>query len=1321
MFINQTDIENESYEINVGDILSPQRNTYGKSTIWENISDVWEYHLFDETISNFRAVLKESGENDPDYNVVESINNFYPDLANNPNYLRKMSVASNDNSLQEIGDNIRANLESKDNLSEAGFFYRAMLEMTAYAVQDPLIWTPLGMAKWAHQPFSKTFYKYGATIGATTVPYETARVRADPTAHPVEVPIVLGAATAFGSVLGPVLGKLFKKQLAYDKNLLKEVVTDAVDDIDTVFKTFGSDDYISATIGGARAKSMDELGIEIVDDGKGLPKVQYKEDSGPRSIPYGKKGYQRARAFLSRPFLLEQSEYDMVKDIGLLWTRDKTLSHHIFTDDINYIIDLPDRIAGDASTMLASNLSRATPVSVDTLTKQNWYTKMYAVREAIDTGFASINGILPAGSAALRSWQGIYPAMSRASVRDQLARVPGFGQIAEAVGIGKRQKVSREEFERMVASEIMHPKKDVLPAVAQAATELKKIFKEFGDEIEAQGLSSSVQNLTTRLKKSQEYLDRLNAMELTSWNKHWLPDARRRIKDEVKEYEFRLEMTKALPFKTTKSTENYFPLFWNVGKIMKNKEEFISLLEREFVRDNPNKSAEGLTPRERAEQTVERIIRSEGHFDNSGMTSKRMKHLMSRRLDVKGEWKFDYIDMRVESVMRNYIRRMGATIEMAKLGDGDRTLSNIFEEINNKFQNIQKKLHTSDEFSKLSAKEKKELSDKLILQEQEIIDHVQTLRDRVLGTFVSGTNAHTYRARAARTLKNIGTTLLAGKFTLNSIADLGTMALHYGAKKHFNAFFKKLSPEKNPELAKIFEEGKREARLAGSALDTVLHSANARQMEMDFVIPGERTAFENFFEDSANVMFKANLLNYWTTAQKEFATVLSVDSIIKDSVRLANLYKKNGNVIAKEVEKDWMRLRASGLKDKDILDIGFNRNGVNWKRQDFKNGFIIEEQRGGVKVNEQKLTEDDFMYIADTESWGKVNGKKNGPDVASRFHSAIHNEVAMAVMTPSIATRPGWLEGNWRGIPHSKKFAREKLKAQNIITNIQSRISENSKELSRLGYKFTSPDDTMPFHQKMVHTAKTTKDKDLKKALDYQLKLYEEVEEFKQTYNNVSRNYKPLLSSFFQFRTFGISAATKIAGVALQGRAKYPMQGLALLMGLAYMSQWAKNPRAWSNKDFDEKLIQAAEYSGMSSWLLDFNNTVETLSLNNAGLRPTFGMNSKWDYESGWEAFGSAMGTPYVAPINIINLLTNGIIGGEMSKRERLQLFYRTLPFNNLLFVDQPLGLNNYIGGRNAVDSIADKLWNEPDANSKWKRKQKRKRTEKRLEEIGVE
>tara|TARA_B110000444_G_scaffold45900_1_gene41828 strand:+ start:5086 stop:9120 length:4035 start_codon:yes stop_codon:yes gene_type:complete len=1282
---------------------------YEDSTFFQNVADTFENHFWDEAITEVKALdNKEEG-----YDFAEQVTELFPDLLHNNEYLENLARSNSLDSLKIRGNNIRDNLRSKQIMSHANFGYHLLHEMMAYAISDPLMLTPIGARKWAHQPLKTTWYKYGATSAAAVTPYELARVKANATVDDKEALLTIPVAGLLMSAVGPALGKMFSGTMT--PTVIKELVED------TKWKApFEVKDYLSLRY---RAKELDNNNI-IIDDVDGIPVRKYKNtgelvdeefmeitgrtmpdipkkptkeiftdrtgESKQLPIPEGGSGYQGARAVLSRPFGLEQSSYDMIKDIGLLWSRDKVFIENTKIDDLSYIMNIADEIAGDNSTMMSSNMHSATPQSVDSLYKQNWYHYMYDTRSAIDNNWATminLPGRVQGSPDITTTFQGLNRKVSSADMSDWRARkTKGF--------LGKKQSISKAEFQKKVSTQILRPDENAHPSIKEAAKQISKVYEDFGVAIDDAGLSFNEKNITKNIKQLEVRLKALEDVKIV--NEYTNKDITKRIRDVKDDIGFlkeELKILKSKPLNPQKTAEKYFPLLWNIGKIRANKKEVIDLLTQEFKRE----MASGA--KKRATETVNRMIREEGHFDGTGMTGSNVSNLMQRKLDIKGDWFLKYIELDTEIVTRNYIRRMGAHIEMSKLGDGDRLLTNKLDGIKEKFGNIRRDIAVS---KTLSGAEKKKRIEKLDIQEYEILDHVETLRDRVLGTFVSGEQIHTYSARASRVLKNMGVVLLAGKFTLNSVADLGTMSMHYGMKNQFGTMFERfLSPKANPAMNEIFEAGARDSKVIASAFDTVMHSANARMMEFDGVIPGQNTAIESFFENNANRMFKVNLLNYWTTFSKEVATVLSVDTIIKDSVRLGKLYKEAGNTITDDVAFDWMRLRSQGLTDNDILSIATNTGGVKWKRVDFKSEKVLEDHKGiGWKDTVSKMTEEDYKYVADLDGW-------TNKGIASRFGTAVHTDVNMSVMTPSIATRPEFLEGMWRGVPHTKQFAKTKKEAQDILNHHSETISAHLSSLRKLGVKFDKFESAEKYYDFLKGLAKELTEDEVKLMKPETLALKEEiiaeaqalqrvftkVEDLKKTYTNVSRKYSPVMSLFFQFRTFGISAATKIALGGIQKRARYPMQGAVALTGLAYFSQWAKNPQSFGNKDIGEQLLTSLEYSGMSAWLLDFNTTMETLSGNNIGIRPLTNQDPRFDYEGSADAIGSALGTPFVAPINLIKLLTGGTLsGGSMSTRERVMLFYRTLPFNNLFLLDTPFNLPSV---RKLIDGSVTKFGGE--------------------------
>ena len=216
------------------------------------------------------------------------------------------------------------------------------------------------------------------------------------------------------------------------------------------------------------------------------------------------------------------------------------------------------------------------------------------------------------------------------------------------------------------------------------------------------------------------------------------------------------------------------------------------------------------------------------------------------------------------------------------------------------------------------------------------------------------------------------------------------------------------------------------------------------------------------------------------------------------------------------------------------------------------------------------------------------------------------------------------------------------------------------------------------------------------------IKLQQEFEDIQANYSSTMHTYRPLLSSMFQFRTFGIAAAQKITLAMMQGRTKHTAAGIATLIPLAYLSQWAKNPDAWQYKSLSEQLLISAEYSGASNWQMDMNNTLEALAFMTElpiGIRPALGMDPKWEYQNEIEAGLSMFGTPIV-PLKLVH----DILFGEMSSKERALHLWRAVPFNNLLWFDMPVvnnsGLSVKSQIKNAMDLYGDITGTDVDAGS---------------------
>ncbi len=1172
---------------------------------WSDIGAVFESHLLDETINDWSMAL--SPENpglDPDFSTFDYLKENRPDLMWDDNYVRELAKAGNSYEFDMLAKNIDDNLSAKRHKNQnMGTMKTLVYEMFAYAVNDPLMFSPMGAQKWATQTFLKAAPKFAAVTSATVLPYELARIQADPTANFDEVAYVLPSAAFLGGVLGPPMARLLKGTL--NEESAKSLVKDIIEGVDHTYK---GDLKTQPKV----LKELKHKGAKVETDGD----VQYvvPKDGERIQVP---KGNRLVRGYLTRPYFLEQSEYEQIKTLVRDISDDPEFEKYF--DDLNIIANMPDEIAGDMNNIMRGNFEGIeTKPSVNTLAMKNWYKEMYEIKDAIDLAYAKMNKLV----------HGNAKSITDARVKRGIE----FSGLKELVGKNKGytfEKLNKELVRAIRDSDYKAP-----APIREAANRYSTTMNKFKAEMDRLEMFLNDKNIVSQIEKQELILkgrkEVIKKLRKNKAAKEEIDNAKVNIITETnrlnKLKEFAEAKTKAKKRnKIAGRDSNYFTRIWITGKLIKHKDKFIRHATRDLQDEIPDsalkRDANGKllkgekTASQRAEEIWQELIDQEGHFQGTGNVNPNAVNQLNRQLPFKGEWIEDFIDLDVTNVGRQYIRRMSTAIEMHRYS-GDRTMTSKFHEIDDAFDNLI--MATNDVNKKQILRESRESAK----------ENARVLRDRTLGTFISGPQLTSKSARTTRALKNASTVLLAGKFVINAIADAGTIVAHHGFQRSFGLMWK-THVNKMEGLNKVIKEGKREARIHATAIDSVMHSAALRFIQNDGVTPGQGTWIENALEKGANTMFKLNMLNQWTTAAKEYSTILSVDSIIKDSVRLSKSYMANGKQILKSEQKDWARLHSSGFTVEDILDLGLKRKGVNWKKTSFKDGRVLKDG--------ETLSENDFMYTANTDGW--TSGIKTNR-LKSRFGVALHNETQMAVMTPSIATRPMWLDGMWRGTSHSKAYQKRRLKMNN--------------ELARIGEEY-------------VEAQK-------KKNKNKMIELQQKFEDLQSSYSSTMHTYRPLLSSMFQFRTFGIAASQKITIAMMQGRTKHTAAGLATLIPLAYLSQWAKNPDAWQYKSFGEQLLISAEYSGASNWQMDLNNMLEAMadiSELPIGIRPALGMDPKWEYQNDIEAGLSMFGTPIV-PLK----LAHDIMFGEMSSKERALHFWRAVPFNNLLWFDMPI-INN--------------------------------------------
>ena len=185
---------------------------------------------------------------------------------------------------------------------------------------------------------------------------------------------------------------------------------------------------------------------------------------------------------------------------------------------------------------------------------------------------------------------------------------------------------------------------------------------------------------------------------------------------------------------------------------------------------------------------------------------------------------------------------------------------------------------------------------------------------------------------------------------------------------------------------------------------------------------------------------------------------------------------------------------------------------------------------------------------------------------------------------------------------------------------------------------------------------------------------------------------KPLFMStemgktFFQFKTFMLSATQRIMIGGLQGRDAHFMQGMLGLVSLGMMSYAFKQWDAGRDLTDDPAalVVEGIDRSGMLGILMEMNNTMEKISSNNLGMRPILGISAPASRYASRSAVESAVG-PSFGLLGDVVMAANGLSGGQDWAESDTRALRRLIPGQNLSIMRQAFdqiegGINEFSG-----------------------------------------
>lgn len=390
---------------------------------------------------------------------------------------------------------------------------------------------------------------------------------------------------------------------------------------------------------------------------------------------------------------------------------------------------------------------------------------------------------------------------------------------------------------------------------------------------------------------------------------------------------------------------------------------------------------------EMARATTNKILRTYQRLPGVDMLMEPRGAELARTLDIDSNLLrsgdgTSFLEMDSEKLMMAYVRTMAPDIELHRaFGDYapdielNENWKKLDEEYNAKISNETQlmqagtdpktgkpKAYTQEQIDKRIAKMRKEYDD--------VRRDLQAVIGRMRHTWGIPNDPAGFGARAARVASNVNVLRMMGGVAISSIPDLARPIQKHGLLRTFRDGY--------VPLIKGLAQGNltaRQLRVAGAALDVVLHSRAAQIYDVgDYMIRGSK--MEKGLDYATSKMGLIAVFDYWTTAMKQVSGSLANARAMNAIDVIAGGAKAN----AKDLEEATRFLAANGIDDDYALRI--------WN----------ELQRPGAseRVNGQ--------LWPNTDQWAD-------PEAVRAYNALLTREVDNTIITPG-AERPLMTDAN---------------------------------------------------------------------------------------------------------------------------------------------------------------------------------------------------------------------------------------------------------------------------------------------------------------------
>jgi len=286
---------------------------------------------------------------------------------------------------------------------------------------------------------------------------------------------------------------------------------------------------------------------------------------------------------------------------------------------------------------------------------------------------------------------------------------------------------------------------------------------------------------------------------------------------------------------------------------------------------------------ERAEQTHNKIMKYNHKVGGIDLATEERGSELARVLSIPSSEIFDFLVTDAERVVRDYVRQVGADVEL-KRAFGDVDLKGVRDEMNAEHVAIKLK---AEEDGATEAQLKS-----LDKRHSQNMRNIMTAVARLRHTYGIPDNTDGFVARGGKALLDLNNMRFMGSVAVSSISDPKQIVLKNGlARTMRTAMVPFINGMKGMKLSA------EEARLMGVGLDPVLHSrATAFADTLDQYVGN--TVVERGIHTASSKFGNLALFNYWTRAMKDFNHVVSSAKMSDDLTKVIE-----GKGTAKQIDR----------------------------------------------------------------------------------------------------------------------------------------------------------------------------------------------------------------------------------------------------------------------------------------------------------------------------------------------------------------------------------------------------------------------------------